>query len=65
MQHRVDVANCLPYLLLIEQVEFGRRRHRKLMTAVTQQWDGHPPEHSRGTRHEDAHVAHDKPSAKG
>jgi hypothetical protein len=31
----------------------------------TQQWDGHPPEHPRRSRHEDAHVAQGKPSAEG
>ena len=63
MHHRVDVTDCLPYVLRVEQVERGRRGHRELMTAVMQQWDGHPPENPRRTGHEDAHAAQTRVTA--
>lgn len=58
MQDRVNIMDCLPYLLHVEQIELGRRRRCKLMAALTQQWDGHPTEHSRGPRDQDAHDPH-------
>jgi hypothetical protein len=57
--------DCLPYLLRVEQIELGRRRRRKLMAALTQQSDGHPPENSRGPRDQDAHAAHVNDTAHG
>ena len=61
MQHGVCIADYLSYLVRVEEVEFGRRRRVNVMTAVTQQWDGRPPENSRRPRDEDAHGAEDKP----
>jgi hypothetical protein len=61
----VNVMDCLPYLRHVEQIELGRRRRRKLMAALTQQWDGQPPENSRGPRDQDAHAADVNDTARG
>jgi hypothetical protein len=42
-----------------------RRRHGKLIAALVQQWDDHPPENSRGARDQDAHAAHVNDTAHG
>jgi hypothetical protein len=65
VQHRVNVMDCLPYLLRVEQIELGRQRRCKLMAALTEQWGGHPPENSRGPRDQDAHAADVNDAAHG
>jgi hypothetical protein len=57
--------DCLAYLLRVEQIELRRRRRCKLMAALSQQWDGHPPENSRGPCEQDVHAAHVNDTAHG